>query len=165
MYCLGWWFQTDTCLSNRYLFGTKQRKKSWRAPVSLSFSFPNVKDTVFSDSSICLEPTPRISKHTIGEFNLSCPFCNTSQLFSVVRMILNLTIQILLFTRRGTGTTPHAIFLPRQGIYVCGVVWSLSINQQLINHQLFINSSSIINQWLKIIHQQSTKGSRKGHQR
>ena len=28
MYCLGCWFQTDTRLSNRYLFGTKQRKEA-----------------------------------------------------------------------------------------------------------------------------------------
>ena len=27
MYCLEWWFQTDIRLSNRYLFGTKQRKR------------------------------------------------------------------------------------------------------------------------------------------
>ena len=49
-------------------------------------------------------------------FNLWCLFCNTSPLLCVVRRIMIYTIQILVFTRRGAGTTPHLILLPRRGI-------------------------------------------------
>ena len=109
MCCLGCLFQiqiqipvcqTDICL----------------APLSLSFSFIKVQYTFYSDICICFIPIHlyiRFSKQIIYTFNFSRLFCNTSPLLSVIRRILVLTIQILVFTRRGTGTTPQLI---RQGI-------------------------------------------------
>ena len=55
----------------RYLFGIKQRKRSCRASLALSFALLKVQDSVYSDRSICLIPTPIHQVHRYVQLVLS----------------------------------------------------------------------------------------------
>ena len=117
MYCLGCWFQTDYRLSNRYICLEPNREKEGPGHHFHSlFPFKSARYGWFRQKYLFDTYTYTLSFPNRPYLCLTFLVSSTTHHHYSVLRILILTIQILAFTRRGTGTTPYRIFLTRQGI-------------------------------------------------